>query len=128
MRGDSYYVSVTGLSWQIPFDLLHSNCIVATIPQDRFIFGADAQYHLLVMRRSAAGPSTPEFDVEVTFSDSMLTQYVVVGVIGMGLLCLLLALARVLRNSDPANRLTILLDFVTFELFLGVPSLVCPHS
>jgi hypothetical protein len=71
------------------------------------------------MQRSTNGALSTEFEVEITFSKSMLTQYVVAGTIGIGLLGLLLALARVVRNSDKTKRRDVLLDFVKFELVLG---------
>ena len=119
-QAGSYFVSVTGLSWQIPFEPVHGNCIAATIANDAFTFGPAARYRLSVMQRSTNGALSTEFEVEMTFSESMLTQYVVAGAIGTGLLGLLLALARVVRNSDKTKRLDVLMDFLKFELVLGI--------
>ena len=118
-RGDFYYVSVTGLAWQIPFELMHSNCIAVTIPHEGFILGVDARYRLLVMRRSTDGPSRLEFEVDVAFTNAKLAQYVVAGIIGAGLLGLLLALAYVVRNTTRTRRLAVFIDFIKYELFLG---------
>ena len=117
-RGD-FYVSVTGLAWQIPFEWIHSNCIAVTIPHEGFILGVDARYRLLAMRRSTDSPSTLEFEVDIAFTNSKLTQYVVAGIIGAGLLGLLLALAYVVRNTSRAKRLEVFIDFIKYELFLG---------
>jgi hypothetical protein len=95
--------------------------MAATIPHEGFTFGAEARYRLSVMRRSSNSRSTSEFEVDVTFANSMLTQYAVAGVVATGLLGLLLALARVVRNTKRAKRLKVIIDFIKYELFLGNP-------
>ena len=119
-RGEeSYYVSVTGLSRHIDFEWFDGNCMTATIAHEEFTFGADARYRLSVMRRRSDSGSTPEIEVDVTFTTSMLTQYIVAGLIGTGLLGLLLGLARVVRNTKRGKRLEVVIDFIKYELFLS---------